>query len=112
MKEKITGNDYSYIVKLNNEGKGSCFEILCQHKKSKRKSNICNLNFILSNIISPVIDYSKVEDSWITTSKKKVEKLFTIAMECFENKHWIEKLEDALDEDRICGEWEANFSFK
>ncbi|MEK6616739.1 MAG: hypothetical protein AABZ32_11640 [Bacteroidota bacterium] len=111
MQEKITSKNYSYIIKLTNEGKRSCFEILCQDKVLKRKSSITNLNFILSNIISLEIDDSKVEDSWITTSKKKAEKLFVIAMECFENKYWIEKLEHELDEDISLGGWNSNFIF-
>lgn len=109
MKKNITSTNYSFIIKLTDEGKRSCFEILCQHNKSTQKARITNLNFILSNIISQVMDDSKVEDSWVTTSKKRAKKLFSIAKECFEDKYWIEMLEYKLDEDRMCGEWEANF---
>src|SRR5437867_2856454 len=106
MQEKITGNNYSYIIKLFDEGRKSCFEILCKHKKSNRKSGIANLNFILSNIISLVVDEEEVGDSSVEVSKTQGRKLFDTALSCFKDKSWLQYLESELDTDRMCGEWE------
>lgn len=111
MKQKITGKDYLHSIESIRDGRYYCFQIRSEHKKSKRSANITNLNFILSNIVSQVMDDSKVEDSWIDTSKQKADNLFAIAQDCFENKKWIIYLEQELDEDRECGEWESNFQF-
>ncbi len=107
--QKISGNEYAYSIAILKEEKNYCFQILSQHKKSKRTSRITNLNFILSDIVSEIMNYEDVNDSWIDTNKKKAEKLFETATECFKNQKWIEQLEEALDEDRMCGEWEGNY---
>ena len=111
MNLKITGINYSYKIETIGEDNSYCFSIYCQHKKSKRKSGITNLNFILSDIVSQVMDETEIEDSWIDANKKQINKLFAVAIKCFEKKYWIEQLERNLDEDRIYGEWEANFKF-
>ena len=111
MKEEIKGVRYNYIVALNKEGKDFCFQIFSLHKESQRKSSITNLNWILSEIISSIIDIEKVEDSWVYLNKEKCEKLFDVALANFNNKAWINYLEAELDEDRVNGGWNSNVQF-
>ena len=108
---KTSGHEYDYIIRVTDDGKNSSFEILCQNKKSKTISGITNLNFILSDVVSQVMNEKNCGDSWITTSTQKAEKLYHIAADCFKSKTWIKYLECALDNDRECGEWEAMFAF-
>lgn len=110
MKKKISGNRYSFLIKLVNSEKESFFQIMCLYKKESLKSTITNLNFIISELISPVLKTSDI-DCILSLNKIKAEKLFFKSVSSFKNQSWIAELEKSLDEDRTLGGWNSNFEF-
>jgi len=101
MKKIIRGKKYNfYIVSEGNE-----FFIKAKCLLLKRYSFINNLNPILSEFgISG--DDDKYYDSWWILSKNEVRKFEKIAKEILSDKLFRNYLEEKLDEDRECGEWE------
>jgi len=111
MREKILGNRYDFILKLEKAEDEYCFEILSLYKKGERKSAITNVNFIISELVEPILNI-ELEDSFLfPRSKKKAEKLFSRSLSLFRDKLWVEDLEEHLDDDRSCGGWNSNFKF-
>ena len=110
MKKKISGNRYSFLVEFVNRGKEYIFQILCLYKRENVKSTITNLNFIISELIYPILKISDI-DSIVFLNRVEGEKLFIKSITSFKNKSWITALEKSLDEDRILGGWNSNFEF-
>ena len=55
MKEQIAGNNYDYIIEIE-DGEGEYnFEIKSLYKVGGSKSGIVNLNFIISELIKPIL---------------------------------------------------------
>lgn len=114
MKEKIVGRRYDFIVELEKNGISNCFRILSMYKKEKRKSAITNLNFVISELIYPVLKIDGELDNIdveLLLSYKQGKKLFLDTVNAFRDETWLDKLESYLDEDRSLGGWNANFSF-
>ena len=108
MKAKIFGDRYNFLIKFVKYGKKYSFEILCVYKKTNQKSMITNLNFIISELIFPVIKNSDI-DTTILLNKMKGIVLFQKSISIFKDKSWIKLLEKKLDEDRNIGGWNSNF---
>jgi len=108
MKEKIVGANYSYLIELTKREKKNLFQILSVHHKTRKKSVITNLNFIISELILPIINHPEI-DNVISLSRTKGMKLFTESISAFKNKSWLNPLEKLLDEDRVIGGWNSNF---
>jgi hypothetical protein len=110
MKKKISGNRYSFLIEFVNSGKEYIFQILCLYKEENTKSTITNLNFIISELIIPILKTSDI-DSIVSLNRIKGNKLFIKSISSFKNKSWIAALEKSLDEDRTLGGWNSNYEF-
>ncbi len=107
MKQKIIGKRYDYSIELLNRKTKSAFQILCLHKETNRKSAITNLNTIIGEIIEPVLKTNEIEDSIIDVNIESGKELFAVATDAFNDKHWVEYLENDLDEDLEQGGWNS-----
>ena len=111
MKEQIEGNSYNYIIELEEGENEYCFEIRSLYKGDNSKSVFTNVNFIIGELVEPIINIVPEESTINMTDKKKATLLYYTAIKIFKDRTWINGLEDYLDEDRSCGEWEAEFEF-
>jgi len=107
-KSNFPGIRYNFQVQAEKLNSYFLFEIKTQHIESKRKSTITNLNFLISELIHPVVDVI-VEESFLLLTKRQSEKLFKRALICFRKKTWVIALEASLDDDREQGGWVSNF---
>ncbi len=108
MRKKIVSNRYSFLIELANGEKENFFQILCLCKKENSKSAITNLNFIISELLSPTINNTDI-DSILRINIIEGAKLFERAVTSFKNKSWVTALEKSLDEDRTLGGWNSSF---
>jgi len=97
----VRGKKYNFKIL----GENNCFYIKAKHKLTRRTSCINNLNIILSELGVDVNDSKFVNSFWII-SQKDVRKFGKIAKEVLSDKSFRNYLEEKLDEDRKCGEWE------
>jgi len=98
MKRSIKGNRYDYVIKYSDKG---YFVIYATRKKDGRRSPITNLNTIIGQVISPVLNLDCIENSDLyVKNKKKGKKLYRYAIKTLTDKHWVSRyLESDLDED-------------
>lgn len=108
MKAIISGDRYKFLVILENYNGKYAFEILSIYKNTNQKSTITNLNFIISDIISSILEIPDI-DTTIILSKTKGIRLFQKAISAFGDKFWIQYLEKELDIDRDIGGWNSDF---
>ncbi len=108
MKKKIPGNRYDFIVKLQKIEKIHLFEILSVCKKDNKKSTITNLNFLISELIAPILNTNDIH-STLCVNKQQAEMLFSKSLNLFNDKILIKYLEKHLDVDRGYGGWNSNF---
>lgn len=108
MKTKIFGDGYKFLIELEKYGKKYSFEILSLYKKTNQKSAITNLNFIISELVYPIIKNSDIDSTIFLDEIKGVE-LFQKSVSTFKDKSWIKMLEKELDEDRNIDGWNSNF---
>lgn len=101
MVSNIHGKKYNFKILA----KDKCFYIKAKNKSTRRFSCINNLNTILSELGVNVND-DKFGDSFWIISRKEVRKFGKIARELLSDKTFRDYLEEKLDEDRKCGEWE------
>jgi len=98
---KISGEKYNFgIVSENQE-----FYIEAEDKLTHRFSFINNLNPILSEFNIKINDRRVSESQWIVL-KNQSRTFMNIAKEFLSDKYFRDYLEEKLDEDRICSEWE------
>jgi hypothetical protein len=110
MRNKISGIRYKFIVEIEKNNNNFFFQILSLYKREHLKSTITNLNFIISELIFPIIKTSDI-DTIIFLNEIEGNKLFQESISVFKNKSWIKALEKSLDEDRTIGGWNSNFKF-
>ena len=110
MRKRVEGNRYNFIIELEKYGRRNSFHILSLFKENGQKSTITNVNYIISELIFPVLKSSDI-DSIVFLNKKQGEKLFMETVSAFNDKLWIKELENHLDEDRGIGGWNSNFKF-
>lgn len=101
MIKKIRGKKYNFYITR----KGGEFSIKAICLSSGRYSFINNLNLILSEFAISG-DESNYCDSWWIISENKAVKFEKIAAEILSDKKFRIYLEEKLDQDRQCGEWE------
>jgi len=104
----FSGIRYNFQIQVKKLDSYYTFEVNSQHIDSNRKSIITNLNFLISELIHPVLDVV-VEESFLLLTKRQSEKLFKRASIYFKNKSWITLLEESLDDDMEQGGWNSNF---
>jgi hypothetical protein len=109
-KEYFTGNRYNFQVQIRKLKSDFLFEINSQHIESKQKSTITNLNFLVSELIQPILEVN-IDETTILLDKNQGKRLFKKTISVFKNKSWILLLEENLDEDRNIGGWNASFNF-
>jgi len=110
MREKFFGNEYDFIIELEKYDNVWFFQILSLYKKEGLKSIITNLNFLISELIFPVLHTTDLETE-IKVKEKQGKRLFKQCYSVFKDESWIKSLEKSLDEDRLIGGWNANFIF-
>lgn len=110
MEKRVGGKRYNFIIELEMYGRTNSFQILSLFKEKGEKSTITNINYIISELIFPVLK-SRDIDSIVFLNKKQGEKLFKGTVSAFNDKLWIKELENHLDEDRSVGGWNSNFKF-
>jgi hypothetical protein len=86
-------------------------------QEGNRKSAITNVNFIISELIEPVLspDGEDLDIDYETTlivTGLEGESLFAASVEAFSDANWVERLEACLDEDRHEGGWNSNLEFQ
>ena len=108
MKKKFSGNRYKYSIEFVNNENEYYFQILCLYKKWNLKSTITNLNFIISELISPILGISDITNI-LSLKKIEAKKLISLSKLSFNNRAWVVALENSLDEDRALGGWNSDF---
>jgi hypothetical protein len=108
MKQKIKGIRYDYEIDFSKTE----FQIFAICKEDNRQSSITNLNTIVGEIVEPILKTNEIENSWVEVDLKKGEKLFSLAIITFTDKHWIEYLEKNLNEDKQQGGWNTKYKFQ
>ena len=98
---KIVGEKYNFQI-ISNSGR---FYIEAQHKHTLRFSFINDLNPILSEFNIKGEDPKVAESQWIV-SKEEARIFAKDAKEFLLNGRFRDYLEEKLDEDRRCSEWE------
>ena len=110
MRYKLFSENYKFIIALERYEMGYSFEILSLYKTTGQKSVITNLNFIISELISPILE-APVVNSTIFLNLAEGIKLFQETVFTFTNERWMKLLEKYLDEDRNYGGWNSEFEF-
>ncbi|PKP56311.1 MAG: hypothetical protein CVT88_01540 [Candidatus Altiarchaeales archaeon HGW-Altiarchaeales-1] len=100
----IQGEKYNFEIVAENE----CFYIKAKHKDTGRFSCINNLNIVLSELCGNMgnINDDKFQDSQWIVSKHEIKNFEKTAKELLSDKSFRDYLEEKLNEDRECGEWE------
>ena len=105
MRKIIKTKSHTFSVTLRKNRTDFNFEIMANCVEDKTKSSITNLNFILSELIQPLIQIEDYE-SWIITNKQIGKQLYKDAIELFNDIEWLNYLEWKLEDDKKAGEWE------
>ena len=104
MQKKISTELYDFRILLECEQDNYSFELLAYDKVNKTKSNITNLNFIISELIEPIVLFEDYE-STIEVNKYKGNKLYNKTIEYLNDKKWIDSLLNKLADDQLAGVW-------
>jgi hypothetical protein len=102
---KIEGNKYRFEIVITNHKEVCGFSITAIDRKSLRYSSINNLNSTLS-LLKVDCSKSKYEDSSWTLRRQEVERFSKVVKNALADENYLVYLENKLDEDRDCGEWE------
>jgi hypothetical protein len=105
MKTIIKTQPYNFVIELAEENNYYTFEIIAKCNVKKIKSRITNVNFIISQLISPFIKFEDYE-STIDVNKRTGRKIYRDAITLFNDDRWMNKLYLELQDDREAGEWE------
>ena len=100
----IKSSLYNFSLNLHKNKDNFSFEIVAFCNTDKTKSSITNLNFIISELIEPIIAFEDYETTLIT-DRDFGNKVYSEAVKLFNNSKWLNYLFDALEDDRIAGEW-------
>ena len=101
---QIRMGEAKYRYTINHDKRRHLFWIAAIHKKSKRTSNIMNLNPILSEFNVKKSHRRFEESTWKT--RRDSASLIRRAKELLSDSFFRKYLEAKLDEDRSLGEWE------
>jgi hypothetical protein len=103
MQLKFNGAKYRFTI--NHDKRRHLFWIAAIQMKSKRTSNLLNLNPILSEFNVKESDRRRLTESTWRTRRDSVS-LIRRSKELFSSSCFRKYLEATLDEDRSLGEWE------
>lgn len=105
---RINGSRYDFQIIIELGKQNCCISIKAIDKKRKLYSSINNLNAILAllKIDTNAIEY--IDSSW-NLSNKEIMKHSRRIIDALKDRNYICYLENKLDEDRACGEWENKF---
>lgn len=98
----IKGNKYRFEVCCRDYA----FWIKAMHIRSSRYSFINNLNSILSLLDVSGKQNLVAESQWFTADPRFSRECFHHAADALADPGFQSYIEDILDEDRLCGEWE------
>ena len=106
MRKTVYGNRYNFLVLAND----CMFYIRALDKLSLRYSHINNLNSVLSEL-GVDAEKEKFGDSfWNDLSRKEVQKFWRISVDFLSDRKFRNYVEEKLDEDQLCGEWENSLA--
>lgn len=100
-----SGLNYNYEVVLETVGSERNFYIRAIDIQTGRYSSINNLNMILNELYVD-IENPRYHDSLWSVEASEIYRLRDTAVSLLSDLNFIRYLEDHLDEDRRCGEWE------
>lgn len=104
MKFTVNTKPYNFSINLR-EIKNKCsFEIIAIDNNNKTKSTITNLNFIISELIQPIISFKDYE-STIQINKNIGNEIYNTSIKLFNDAEWLHYLFNALEDDINAGKW-------
>ena len=103
--ESFDGITYKFMIIMGTTGRRRIFSICAIDKETGHFSSVNNLNTIIS-LFEVDSEKARYEDSSWNLSSKECEKFRIIAMDAIKDNHFKHYLEEKLDADRNCGEWE------
>lgn len=104
MKKIIITEKHMFNIELKECSDKSCFEIVATDLSNNTKSTITNLNFIISEIIEPILNLDDY-DSTLFINHGIGKELFLSSTNSFSDKGWVKLLELKLQEDKEEGKW-------
>ena len=115
MKEFFQGERYAFQLEFY-PNTTSSFSIHAKYLKNNSVSTITNVNWIISEFGSTLVDEDEVcdidwESDWYIEDRALAENLWQEAKKEFNDIVFIRCLEYELDDDRSCGEWESGYTF-
>jgi hypothetical protein len=105
LETNIETDRHTHSIILDANDSLCAFEIIARDKLNNTKSTITNINWILSELITPIIQLENYETT-IYASKEVFSNLYSNAVDSFRDKEWITYLEKELEKDKKNGEWE------
>ena len=114
-KENFPGERYAFQLEIS-LNTISLFSIHAKYLKDNSASTITSVNWIISEFGSTVVNEDEIsnidwESDWYIEDRTLAKKLWQKAKKEFNNINFIRYLENELDDDRSCGEWESNYLF-
>lgn len=104
MISKAFTEKHSFSIELKESNNKTYFEIIATDLIKNTKSSITNLNFIISELIEPIVQLKDYE-TLIVVNKNGGIKIFEEAIKLFKDTEWINLLELKLQEDKEIGGW-------
>ena len=105
MKKTVKAKSYLFYIHLREDKAMGYFEIIANCIVDKTKSSITNLNFIIAEIIEPIIKFDDYETT-IIVDKNIGREIYNKSIELFNDLEWLNQLERELEEDKSGGEWQ------
>jgi hypothetical protein len=104
MKKSIKTQLYNFTITLIASKSYSYFEINAFCNLEKAKSCITNLNFIISELIEPIVVFEDYETT-VDVDKNIGIVIYNKALELFSDADWLNCLFVHLEDDRDAGQW-------
>ncbi len=95
---------YSFSINLERINNMCLFEIIAINNSNNTKSSITNLNFIISELLGPIISFEDYESS-IQINTNIGNKIYNKSVELFNDSNWLLCLFNALEDDIEAGAW-------
>ncbi|OFY94013.1 MAG: hypothetical protein A3K10_18050 [Bacteroidetes bacterium RIFCSPLOWO2_12_FULL_31_6] len=104
MKSIIKTKPFNFSINLIEIENYCSFEIIAVSNNNKTKSSITNLNFIISELIEPIIAFENYE-STIQINKNIGNGIYNNSIKLFNDSEWLNYLFNVLEDDITAGEW-------
>ena len=105
MKKTVKAKSYLFSIHLREDRAMGHFEIIANCLADKTKSSITNLNFIIAELIEPIIKFDDYE-TVIIVDENIGKEIYDKSIELFNDLEWLNQLEIELEEDKSAGEWQ------